>query len=592
MKALQKLTTALILLLALNFFTLTNLYANEPSYLDQTAKLIADNWDDNFITEIVFTVGSPYMTVDGVQSQLDTAPVIVNESIMLPLRTLVEQANGDISFDEQKITVTSEQTIELEINSVIAFVDGSLETVDAPPMIINNRTMIDTETAAELLGFEAEWNTDTDEIILTRDFQTRRLFVKTAPSFDFSGLGATAVVHWPDDEAFVQFDTILQTREAYEALSANKDVVWVEPDYVISGFSEDTQAVSGFSDKDNDPPRSWGVSSVGLDSYARYLIEQGRTNRQIVVAVVDSGLDASHEFFYGRIHDGEPRCFITNTADTHDWNGHGTHVSGIVVDGTPKVNNIKIFPVRVLNSSKSGTVGGVNSGIRHAIANNADIIVLSLGAQISPSSFQSTINAAEEAGVLVIAASGNNGINAATVAPANVDLVFTVGSVNILNVPATSSNWGSPPLDLCAPGVSINSTAVGGGYRDDSGTSMAAPFAAAAAAMYLMNNPSLSPAQLRTALRAYARTPAGWDTSRQGVGILSMTSAPRIRSVTSEPYVGTMDLLYIIRHIMGHEGFEEIDVFAADINGDGVVDFQDVSILSKWLVGNDAVLSK
>jgi subtilisin family serine protease len=614
------------------------LSAYEVCPLDETARLIAENWCDNYIDSIVFT---------------DCA--VIDGTIMLPLRLLVERTDGDISFDAGSIVVTGEQTIELQINSNEAFVGGNREYIGTAPVIINGRTMVCAFTAAEYLNFEADWNPETEQLTLTRNFQTRRLIVKTFSHMDFPS--AERVIDWFDDMTILQFGTVLETREAYENLSRNSNVEWAEPDLVY---------FPPVFEGRNILYRSWGVSAAGLDRYAQYLIAQGRTEQQVVIAVLDSGLDITHPFFNNRIAAGGRNFILTDRPDANDVRdgyGHGTFVSGIIADSTQGLNNIKILPVRVLGNNGGGTTASIGNGILHARDNNADIINMSVGTTTQTTPFQNTIaRVVNEFGITVIAAAGNSAQNAANVTPANTANVFTVAASGSDNRPASwFSNFGSL-VDISAPGVEINSTLIGGGFGSDNGTSASAPFVSAAAAMYILKNPSYTPLQIKTSLRTYVTVPQDWNTVPSdsntqryyGTGILNMDLAPRTMYTVSfelnggthtggggleqtiphggtaiapevtrsgyfqggwdiaydnvtdnitvtmrwlrtgaittdgEGHVTTMDITFLARHLAGHTGFEITDNRTANLWGeDRPPNLNDVTMMLRWLLGYD-----
>jgi subtilisin family serine protease len=496
----------------------------------ETAKLVNENWCDSFIDRIVFTVDCPYMVVNGSQSEIfsaGTSPAVVDGMVMLPIRPLVEKANGDIFFDAGRIIIAAEQKIELEINSNEAVVDGNFEYIAAAPVMLDGRTMVCAFSAAEYLGFEADWNPETEQITLTRKFQTRRLVVYSHSYMDFSDLGAERIIRWFDNRTILQFATVLETRDAFEKLSAHENILWVEPDLVIFGFGDAE-------------PLSWGVSPTGLDRYAQYLIGKEKTTETVIVAILDTGLDAAHPFFEGRIH-SSGRCFVSlpQVNETDDWHWHGTHVSGTVVDGTPGLDNVKILPVRVLNENRGGSSVNAANAIRYAANQGARVINASWGTSGSPLSFQSAINHAVSLGAVVVVAAGNEGIDALGVTPANCDYVITVASNTEENSPSWFSNWGTP-VDFSAPGSMINSTVPGGGFMSSSGTSMSAPHVSAAVAMYILNNPSLSPEEIRLALRNYVTVPDEWEFFLHGTGILNMDYAPRTFAVKFELNGGTL----------------------------------------------------
>ncbi len=228
----------------------------------------------------------------------------------------------------------------------------------------------------------------------------------------------------------------------------------------------------------------------------------------INVAVIDTGIDLKHLDLnvVGGVNFASGNSY-------KDGNGHGTHVAGTigaidndfgVIGVAPGVN---LYAVRVLNNAGSGWMSDVIAGVDWVANpdNNIDVANMSLGGSKSI-----TLNAAVEnavsAGVVFVVAAGNNSGNACDKSPASAPSAITVSAlddrpVNNLDDPfAYFSNYGSC-VDMIAPGVLILSTWKGGGYNTISGTSMASPHVAGAAALYLASNTSANPAQVESALQ-------------------------------------------------------------------------------------------
>lgn len=240
------------------------------------------------------------------------------------------------------------------------------------------------------------------------------------------------------------------------------------------------------------------------------------------VAVLDTGIDLDHpdlaaninlSLKYDCVGDG---ISATNPGD--DGNGHGSHVAGTIAAMNNTIgslgvgNQIKVVSVRVLNRQGSGTWAGVICGIDYVTAHNDTIKVasMSLGGSGSDtdSSLRRAINSSVGAGVTYTVAAGNEGDNAANHVPAAYDAVITVSAFsNGDGTKATDngfpswSNYGSD-VDIAAPGVYIYSTYKNGGYATLSGTSMATPHVAAAAALYIRNHSGATPLDVQKALIA------------------------------------------------------------------------------------------
>ncbi len=241
----------------------------------------------------------------------------------------------------------------------------------------------------------------------------------------------------------------------------------------------------------SDDPRSgeqWGLAAVGAP--AAWKVSSGADGQiPVRVAVVDSGVDGSHEDLVGSVLEGFDA--ISGGNGWVDDAGHGTHVAGIVVahrdnatGGSGLAPAAQVLPVRVLNGDGFGDHEDIAEGIVWAVDAGADVINLSLGGPESTPILESAVNYAVANGVVVVAAAGNARLEGNEVSyPAAYDGVIAVAAAAPDGRSAMFSNTGSY-VDIAAPGFSIVST-VPGGYLNLSGTSQAAPFVSAASALLL-----------------------------------------------------------------------------------------------------------
>jgi subtilisin family serine protease len=265
-------------------------------------------------------------------------------------------------------------------------------------------------------------------------------------------------------------------------------------------------SVAGAASASNDPKLSqqWWLTRLRAPSLWAAAPTGGST-----VAVVDTGVDASHDDLAGAVLPGAD--FVTGSGDGRfDGHGHGTHVAGIVgaltnngVGVASLAPGTKVLPVRVLDSSGSGYDSDVASGIVYAVDHGARVVNLSLGGPASGPT-ATAVRYATDHDVLVVAAAGNARQSGNPVSyPAAYPDVTAVAASDSADRTATFSNTG-PYVDVTAPGVGIVSTYPAGRYASLSGTSMATPVVAAAAAVVRAARPDLTARQVAALLEATA----------------------------------------------------------------------------------------
>ncbi|MEU9269703.1 MULTISPECIES: S8 family peptidase [Streptomyces] len=221
----------------------------------------------------------------------------------------------------------------------------------------------------------------------------------------------------------------------------------------------------------------------------------------VTAYVIDTGVRITHSQISGRASYGYDAVDGDTTAS--DGNGHGTHVATTIAGSTYGVaKKAKIVAVRVLDNAGSGTTAGVIAGIDWVTNNHSgpSVANLSLGGGAS-TTLDTAVRNSIASGVTYAVAAGNSSANASSYSPARVTQAITVGATTSTDARASYSNYGSV-LDIFAPGSSITA----GWYTSDtatntiSGTSMATPHVAGAAAVYLAGHTSATPAQVATAL--------------------------------------------------------------------------------------------
>ncbi|WP_376792868.1 S8 family peptidase [Thermoflexus sp.] len=281
-------------------------------------------------------------------------------------------------------------------------------------------------------------------------------------------------------------------------------IAYAEPNliYRIADFPNDTDFSKQWAL--HNTGQTGGTPDADIDAPEAWDIEKGKPD--VLIAIIDTGVDYNHpELTGGRVRTDIDKDFIDNDDDAMDDHGHGTYVAGIVAANTNNNRGIagicqgcQILPVKVLDSSGSGTAESVAQGIQYAAQVGARIINMSLGFTSNCGCSQTiarAINYAFERGSLLIAASGNDSDKTRLSYPAASPRVLSVGASDHYDQEAGFSNR-SQELDILAPGKNVYSLDRGGGYRTASGTSAAAPHVSGVAGLVWSARPTLTNVQV------------------------------------------------------------------------------------------------
>jgi subtilisin family serine protease len=278
-------------------------------------------------------------------------------------------------------------------------------------------------------------------------------------------------------------------------LRANPAVAYIEADQEVSLAATQTNA-------------TWGLDRVdqrALPLNGTYVYNS--TGAGVRSYIIDTGI-SPHNEFSGRLAAGATA--INDGRGTQDCNGHGTHVAGTVGGSSYGVaKGTTLVPVRVLDCAGRGTNAGIIAGMDWVAGQSTAtprVANMSLGGGAS-TAVDEAVARMTNAGVTVVVAAGNESQNACNVSPARASTAYTVGSTTSSDARSSFSNFGSC-VNIFAPGSSITSAWHTGSSATNtiSGTSMASPHVAGAAALYLQRNANASPAQVRSALTNQATT--------------------------------------------------------------------------------------
>jgi subtilisin family serine protease len=268
---------------------------------------------------------------------------------------------------------------------------------------------------------------------------------------------------------------------------------------------------------------TWGINRVHAP--AAWPLTEGKG---VKVAVIDTGIDASHPELSGSVDGGYSAITKTeNPADYQDDNGHGSHVAGTIAakkDGKGVVGvapKARLYAVKVLDADGSGNLSDVIDGIVWAAKNKMDVANMSLGAPVDSEAMKRAVRFARGSGVVIVAAAGNSGGSVGF--PGAYEDTIAVAASDFNDKLAGFSSRG-PEVDFIAPGVDVLSAKMGGGFASYSGTSMAAPHVAGLAALAVsqgyvgLNGPDGVFAQLKKA--ATTLPTEGMTVEMQGAGMI------------------------------------------------------------------------
>ncbi len=281
--------------------------------------------------------------------------------------------------------------------------------------------------------------------------------------------------------------TLKMSKSAALKLSKSKDVAYVEQDRIVA-LAPPCGTKNGEPCPDDGGGDTGGGTGTQTTPYGITRVNGGVAYTGSNVAwILDSGIDIDHE----DLNVDASRGFNAFTSGRDagapdDNNGHGTHVAGTVaaLDNNVGVIGVAagatVVPVKVLDSRGSGSYSGVIAGVNHVAqyGQTGDVANMSLGGPTSKALDDAILAASSK--VKFALAAGNESADANNSSPARVNgtNIYTVSAHDSSDRFASFSNYGNPPVDYAAPGVSINSTWKNGGYNTISGTSMASPHVA------------------------------------------------------------------------------------------------------------------
>jgi len=470
------------------------------SFYGALSNLVSEYDSEDYFAAMTMKLNDTSLEIDGIENEMDEAPYEENGTLMIPVSEI-----APVFSDVEVMSLEGEE-----------------------PCMMN-------EQEVEQL-FECEIETAGEDILITRRFQTKRIIVFSENAVD---TGAAAKLE-NDGVTILQYESI---EDAKTGVKLNEAAgYYAEPDIVF--------AVEDWS---------WGYETVGADKFHQ---ATGGYGEEVVVAVVDSGINASHPHFEDRLVEGYD-C-VENDKVPQDTNGHGSHVASTVVSVAKGNENVKIMPVRVFGSGNTTPSSIIASGIGFATEKNVDIINLSLGGYDASSYTVSAAKKALNKGIIVVAAAGNDGYDLTKMPhyPSSVQGVISVSAVDSDNALASFSNYGEGHVDFAAPGVYIYAADHdSSGMVYMSGTSMATPHVSGVYALVKSVHPNLSNDVITKLLKE--NTKYKGKTATHGAGIINIADFEK--SVNSEFKIYGIEGVRAAKTTIDEKN-KEITVLASDTN--------------------------
>ena len=371
--------------------------------------------------------------------------------------------------------------------------------------IVGDNDIYNLKTLAEQYNYKLI--DDEFDVILLRKFATKRLMLEAKnPNFDLHGAVEVSAF-----ESFylLQYETEVAASEAYDAYLNDENILNISEDSLCwnqSSFNVSNQ-VEPLNAQDDEV--TWGARVMKAPEYKQYLDDILKANNgitelpEVVVAVIDSGIDTDHPWFENRLLTDETGKIVgkdyTGVNETgyafEDDHGHGTLCAGIICHLT--LPNVKILPIKTLYNQRWRASGDTSNSLAaldyiYDMRKKYNIVAvnMSFGSDVSLWAkylFDFKIESAYAAGIFSVTSAGNDAIDAANQLPAFVDRAITVSALDPDLSFADYSNYGKS-VDLCAPGSEIETALIGGYVITCYGTSMAAPHVAGYIAL-LRSNP-------------------------------------------------------------------------------------------------------
>lgn len=306
--------------------------------------------------------------------------------------------------------------------------------------------------------------------------------------------------------------TALTTEEA-QAFLKDSNVAYIEKDQLI-------EKTADYVSPDLTQIHVEGAQQLGLSGAG------------VKVAIMDTGINTQ----IPDLHVIDGASFVPSETSYNDTNGHGTMVAGILAAAKDDQGllgvapEVDLYSLKVLDKNGSGTYSQVIEALDWAIDHQINIVSMSFGGKVFSSALQEAMQKAHDSGILLLAATGNDGNNEVSY-PAKFSTVIAVGAVDAQNQHASFSNTGNE-VELVAPGVNLSCLSIGGQLVNASGTSLAVPHAAGVAALVKQNHPDYTNEEIRQVLASTADVLGSAD--QYGYGLVNAAASVQSNTIPGE----------------------------------------------------------
>ena len=360
------------------------------------------------------------------------------------------------------------------------------------------------DETAQIQAFSAQNSEEVTDITETeytlQDFQTARLIIRADGNFD--KCGALEEVSGFEDFHILQYESPEAAMLAFKQLQSEKNITKIAPDEVVAGLqgeiSENTVDIS------KDYLCAWSTDRTQSKRLQEYLKSNNIQMREIIVGVVDTGVDYNHEFLKGRLIHPKfdfPKNSNTEEEEESIYKSHGTAVCSVIVDNTPE--NVKIIMYNGFDENGKSTEARLAAAVIAAVDEGVDLINASWTAYDSADVISASLDYAYQKNIPVFACVGNDDGANMYFLPANKKECIAVAATDLDN---TAADWNivTPNTDISAPGEDIKVAAFHNKYETWRGTSFSTPCVASIGAILLSVNPNMSVDALKTRLKETA----------------------------------------------------------------------------------------